>query len=86
MVWLEQLLVKTETKKLLSNSLLRVPGNWVSHFFQQRGPTLPLVFFLITDILVEAFLVAFDILGQDVKFCLGFSFPRCAPTVRFITS
>lgn len=73
--WMPVMPVKTEAKKALST--LAFSLSWVTNSLISfsRGPTFSLVFFFATDILVEAFLVAFDIPGhiQLLTQCLCFS-------------
>ena len=73
-VWLEHLPVKTEVKKVVEYlSLLHIPrGNQVSHFLLERAHIFPSHPF-ITDILIEASLVALHILG----FVLSYNTHRC---------
>ena len=65
-VWLEplHLLVKTEAKKIIEYlSLLHILGNQVSCFLPERAHIFPSLPF-ITDVPIEAFLDALDILAR----------------------
>ena len=56
--------MKTKAKKVVEYlSLLHVPGNQVSRFLPERAPICPSLPF-ITNVPLEAFLVALDVPGQ----------------------
>lgn len=62
---MEHLLLMTETKKSLSTSVFSVSWVMRSPVSLWRGSQFSLSFFLfITEVLIEAFLVALDVPGQ----------------------
>jgi len=77
-VWLENMTVKTEAKKLWSASAFFM--SWVtrSPFSFQRGPAFSLVFLLSFMYLWKLFLLPFDVSDQIYVYP-GFSFPNLIP-------